>query len=254
LSLRIQMIPSPGGMNGANQYLMTYLIDDHIAVDAGSLGFHGAPSQQAAVHDILISHSHIDHLASLPAFLENTAPYTKQPVNIYGNESVVDCLRRDVFNDRSVSDVEARQSSRPYRLHTLQNLTPVEIGDVRITPVAVDHVVPTLGFILEKDNRTVVIASDTGPTDKIWEAASQKPNLRGVFLEATFPNSMRWLADISKHLTPEMFAEEIRKLPDLPVVVAVHIKARFYDDVLRELRALAMSNLVIGEPGKEYSF
>lgn len=253
LSLRVRLVASPGGMNGANQYLMSYLVDDHIALDAGSLGFHGTPEYQAKIRNILISHSHVDHIASLPVFLENTATIATEPLTVYGNEAVLDSLRRDVFNGR-VAPLPEHWSSPALRFQTLRSQEPVQIGDVQITPVAVDHVVPTLGFILEKEAKTVVVASDTGPTDEIWQTAAQKPNLQGVFLESTFPNSMLWLAEVSKHMTPSLFADEVRKLPNAPVVVAVHIKARYYEDVLRELKELPIPSLVIGEPGKEYSF
>lgn len=255
MSLRIRLIASPGGVEGASQFLMSYLIDDRIAVDAGSLGFYGSPHEQAAVRDVLISHSHIDHIASLPVFLENTHHFSSELVTIYGNSSVVECLKEDIFNDRVVDRevVDLTQSDR-VRLQTIVSKQPIQLDDVRITPITVNHVVPTLGFIIEKNTTAVVIASDTGPTDEIWTEAAKLPNLRGVFLEATFPDTMMWLAEVSKHLTPALLRQEIQKLPECPLVIAVHIKARFYQDVVRELQELKMPNLVIGEPGKEYSF
>ena len=52
------------------QFLTTYLINDVVAIDAGSLGFYGGPKQQSAIQHVIITHSHIDHVASLPIFLE----------------------------------------------------------------------------------------------------------------------------------------------------------------------------------------
>ena len=95
---------------------------------------------------------------------------------------------------------------------------------------------PTLGFLVEDGRSAVVIASDTGPTDLLWRRASEAPRLDAVFLEAAFPNAMAGFAEMSKHLTPELFGDEIRKLrnPDEVDVIAVHIKARFRDPIVAD--------------------
>ena len=71
--MKVTLIPSSMSMDGVeqNQYLISYLINDTLAVDAGGLGFYGSPEQQARVKHVLISHTHADHVASLPIFVEN---------------------------------------------------------------------------------------------------------------------------------------------------------------------------------------
>ena len=130
----------------------------------------------------------------------------------------------------------------------------VEAAGLRLTPIAVDHVVPTLGFLVEAPGVTVAIPSDTGPTESFWRAASLAANLKAVFLEASFPDVMSDLALRSKHLTPAMFAAETRKLTDRVPYVAVHIKPRFYDQVVAELTALELPDLQVGMPGETYVY
>src|SRR5204863_7561322 len=114
------------------------------------------------------------------------------------------------------------------QLSPLTARRPVEVAGVRLTPVPVNHVVPTFGFVIEDGSAAVVIPSDTGPTQEIWQAANRLPHLKAVFLEATFPNHMARLADLAKHLTPGLFAGEVQKLTRPAKVIAVHIKPRFY--------------------------
>ena len=97
---------------------------------------------------------------------------------------------------------------------------------MRVTPVEVSHVVPTLGFLIEDGDSAVVIASDTGPTEALWRLANQTPHLKAVFLEAAFPDAMSALAQIAKHLTPALFGAEVRKLARPVPVVAVHLKRK----------------------------
>src|SRR5206468_12905432 len=124
---------------------------------------------------------------------------------------------------------------------------PVELEGLRITPIPVDHVVPTFSFLVEDEHAAVLIVGDTGPTEAIWQYANRTPNLKAVFLEATFAASLAWLAEVSKHLTPSLFAREISKLKRKTGVVATHIKARYREQVIRELEALRLPGLEIGE-------
>lgn len=59
------------------------------------------------------------------------------------------------------------------------------------------------------------------------------------------------LACAAKHLTPALFGAEVAKLARPVPVVAVHIKAHFRPQILDELMALGLPNLVIGELGVE---
>ena len=43
----------------------------------------------------------------------------------------------------------------------------VSIGELTITAVAVDHIVPTLGFIVEDAESAVVFGCASGPTDRL---------------------------------------------------------------------------------------
>jgi ribonuclease BN (tRNA processing enzyme) len=247
-------VPEPG--QPPRQFLTSYLLNETVALDAGCLGLHRTPREQARVRHILLSHTHLDHLASLPMLLDNTYQSGSGCVTVYGNDAVLDCLRRDVFNDRLWPDFIRLSGERPpfLRLERLEPGRPVEVEGLRITPVPVDHAVPTLGFLVEAGSAAVLFPSDTGPTEAIWQRANATANLRAVFLEATFPQAMAGLAEVSRHLTPPLFAAEVRKLRRPARLIAVHISPRFYSEVVDELQALGLPNLEIGQPGKTYEF
>lgn len=60
-----------GSANCPGHPLSCLLIDDRVAVDAGALGWFAPPETQALVQHVLLTHSHIDHTAGLPIFLDN---------------------------------------------------------------------------------------------------------------------------------------------------------------------------------------
>src|SRR5262249_35233637 len=225
--------------NGPPHFLTSFLVNDSLAIDAGSLGLVSLQDQIKIKH-VLLSHSHMDHLASLPLFIENTFDPSRPPVTIHGNEHVIDCLRQDIFNDRLWPDFVSmsREGASFLKLQTFTPGRTISLAGLRITPVAVNHVVPTCGFIVDDGSAAVVIAGDTGPTEEIWQRANALPHLRAVFLEATFPNAMSDLADVAKHLTPELFAAEAAKVNANAAIIAVHLKARHYSSIVEELRAL----------------
>jgi ribonuclease BN (tRNA processing enzyme) len=177
-------------------------------------------------------------------------------VTIHAGEATLESLRRDVFNDRVWPDfIQMSEHGLPFvKVELLESRRPVEVCGLRLTPIPVDHVVPTFGFLVEAKGVTVAIPSDTGPTDEFWRAAGLAADLKAVFLEASFPNEKSELATVSKHLTPAMFAVEARKLARPATFIAVHIKPRFVDQVVEELAMLDLADLQIGKPGMTYEF
>lgn len=256
--MKITLIPSDttGAGVAINQYSTCFLINDHVAIDAGALGFYRGPAEQAKIRHLFLSHTHMDHLASLPIFLENIIGSGQPPVNVHASAEVQYCLRNDIFNDRVWANfIELTDNGRPFlKLQSIAHGQTVAVEGLRITPVTVNHAVPTLGFVIEDDKAAVIIAGDTGPTEEIWRRANQTPNLRAIYLEAAFTDANAALADLTKHLTPASFAREVKKVKVPVKFFAVHIKARFREAVIKELQALKLPNVEIAKFGTAYEF
>jgi ribonuclease BN (tRNA processing enzyme) len=255
--VKITLIPSSVSAAGVpRQYLTSVLIDESVVLDAGGIGLYRTPQEQARVRHLLLSHTHIDHLATLPIFLENAYEGHGEGVAVYGSAAVLDCLQRDIFNNRLWPDFIALSQ----RDRSFLKLVPFEPGEtiavdgLHITAVALDHVVPTVGFLVADGRATVAYVTDTAPTEEIWRRCNAAPDLRAVFLEATFPNELAALADVSKHLTPATFAAEVAKLSRPVRVLAIHLKARFHDQVAAELQALGLPNVEVARFDTTYTF
>jgi ribonuclease BN (tRNA processing enzyme) len=254
--MKVRLLGSSLQNAARRQYVSSYLINGTVAIDAGCLGFHGTPQEQEAIRHVFLTHSHTDHTASLPIFVENAWTPAGECAVIYGSPETLDAIQKHIFNEVMWPDfVALSRKMHPFlRLHTLRSEEPVEAAGLRILPVPMNHVVPTVGYVISDGRSSVVVAGDTGPTTRLWEVAYQTPNLRAVFLEACFPNSMTSLAEVSLHLTPEMFCREVAKMPSGITVVVVHIKVRYSKEVIRELHGLGLPNLEIGVCEDEYDF
>jgi ribonuclease BN (tRNA processing enzyme) len=254
--MKIQILGSSLHDTARRQYVSSYLVNGTVAIDAGCLGFYGTCQEQEAIRHVFLTHSHADHTASLPIFVENVRMRTGDCPRIYGSTETLDAVQKHIFNGVIWPDYVVLSKNMPpfMDLCPLQPEVAVEADGLQVTPVSVDHVVPTFGYVVSDGESAVVFGGDSGPTKRLWEIARQVAGLRAVFLEASFPNSMARLAKKSCHLTAEMFDREVAKIPAGVKVVAVHIKSHYHEQVVRELHALQLPNVVISECGREYNF
>ena len=113
---------------------------------------------------------------------------------------------------------------------------------------------PNVGLIIEDDRVALIFTSDTYCTDEIWAEAKTRAHLKAVFVDVSYPNELGWLAEASKHLTPELLAADLRKLDRDVDVYAVHIKPTNRKDVIRQLAELGNPRVGVGEINRVYEW
>jgi len=86
------------GASDAEHNLTGYLLDDWLAVDAGTLTSKLSFAQQARVSAVFISHSHADHTRDLPHLIHNRFSQNAPPLVVFAARDVLDLLMRDTFN------------------------------------------------------------------------------------------------------------------------------------------------------------
>ncbi|MDY7092594.1 MAG: 3',5'-cyclic-nucleotide phosphodiesterase [Acidobacteriota bacterium] len=253
--MKIRVLGSYGGENAGSR-MTCLLINDRVALDAGSLSQALTIEEQVAVHSIVLTHSHMDHTNSLPFFIENVFGKTDQPIHIYASVATIYAIRKYLFNNEVWPDFSRLPNHLlpSVQFHEIEADEARTIGDVTFTPVPVNHVVPTFGYLIEAGGSSVLWSSDTGPTQRLWEIANQRTDLKAICLETSFDNSMQEVADLSLHLTPRSMAEELAKLErDVPVYLH-HIKPPCASQIRREVAELKLSNVHFLEQGKTYDF
>jgi ribonuclease BN (tRNA processing enzyme) len=252
--MEIEVLGAFGGESTECQ-MTCLLLNDRIALDAGSLTQNLSLERQGEVSSIVLTHSHLDHTNSLPFFIENNFE-RRVPINVYASATTIYAIRQHLFNNSTWPDFSRLPNHLlpSVKFHQLEAEVPVTIDGVRFTPIAVSHLVPTLGFLIEQDGAAVLWSSDTGPTVRLWEVASLTPHLDAVFLETSFDNQLERIAELSYHLTPNMMAGELAKLEaDCPVFLH-HLKPPCVRAIHREVAALDLPNVEFLQQGRTHQF
>lgn len=256
--MRVKLLPSNVKGDGQFQLLTTFLINDCLTIDAGSIAIALQPDEMAAIRHVIITHSHNDHIACLPIFVAEAFTHLDSPVTIYGIEEVIFALKNFIFNDQIWPDFEViklmNQQDATINYQVLEPRKTVEIAGLRITPIPVNHVIPTCGMMVEDDHSTLIFSADTYSTEELWQIASQQENLRAVFVDVSFPNELEGLAAASKHFTPQSLAEDLKKLHREVEIYAVHIKPSNRNQVITQLQALNNPYISVAEIGRVYEW
>jgi ribonuclease BN (tRNA processing enzyme) len=252
--MRIEILGSYGG-ESVDCRMTCLLINDTVALDAGSLSQVLPISRQQNVQSIVLTHSHMDHTSSLPFFIENVFGKLREAVDVYASPATIYALRKHLFNNDTWPDFTRLPNHLlpVIRFHDLEEEVPVVIGGVRFTPIAVNHLVPTFGFLIENEGSKVLWSSDTGPTQRLWEIANRTEGLAGIWVDTSFDNAMQRIADVSGHLTPQSLAAELKKLERRIPILLHHLKPPCIAKIIEEVRALGNPDIGFVEQGKVYS-
>ena len=258
--VKIKLLPSTidaEGRASPEQRLSCFVVDGRVAIDAGSIAIGLCAEERARVRDVVVTHPHMDHVATLPIFVDDLFGFLEEPVRVHATAEVCELLARDVFNGTVYPPFQNFDNGRT----RVMEFVPFREGEefrvahLRFKAVAVSHIVPTVGLVLSDGARTLAFSSDTSATEEFWRVVNREPRLDALLIEASFPNHLKRLADVSGHLTPEALAAELRKLTHEDMdILAMHLKPSFRPQLVEELEALKVPRLVAMEPGREYEW
>ena len=234
--------------------LTSFLVNDSFAVDAGALTDALSFEEQRAITDVYISHIHFDHTLGLPFLIDNLFGSKDEPIRIHAHSEILNHLRTHVFNNICWPDFSVLPNpERP----TVQYVNvPVgkrtTICGLEVMPIWVNHQVPTAGLIVTDEGKSWVYPSDTRDTEEIWRVTNRLENPRLIFLECSFANEFKQLADESHHLTPNGVAKQLSKLNRITPVRIYHCKPSQIDVIANEIAEIDHPDLAMLEQDKTY--
>jgi 3',5'-cyclic-nucleotide phosphodiesterase len=255
--LELRVIGCHGGESPKHR-TSAFVLDDTIAIDAGSLTSGMELPAQSELEAVLVSHAHLDHIRDLATIADNRNQYGAPPLIVAGTRQTIAILKKHFFNGLLWPDFSKIPSVRrpAIRYLQLQPEKPVTIAGYRVCAIPVSHTIECCAFTVRGRDGTLGYSGDTGPTDRLWEVLSETEDLKALLMEVSFPNGESRLARVSGHHTPDTLARDMRKLnsgraKELPTLL-YHIKPSFQAVVERECARLRGLNLHVCGLGDHY--
>jgi ribonuclease BN (tRNA processing enzyme) len=223
--MRIRVLGCSGGIGGGLR-TTALLVDEDVLIDAGT-GVGDLPLQALArIDHIFVSHSHLDHVTSIPFLVDTVGGMRSAPVTVYGIKETLDTLRAHLFNWKLWPDfTQIPDAARPFMVYReIRVGETVDLGGRRITAIPANHTVPAVGYALESAEAALIYTGDTWVNDALWRVVNATPRLKYLIIETAFSDKEHDVAVASKHLCPRVLAQELGKMRADPEVYITHLK------------------------------
>jgi cAMP phosphodiesterase len=246
------------GSEGIGSNPPGFLVNDVMMLDAGTITSALSIEAQSRITDILISHTHLDHIKSLLFLADNIIGRIKKPVNIRAIPKVIDAIRKHLMNDLIWPDFTKIPTAKDPILAYVPMETgkTVKIAGLKVKAIPMNHPVPAVGFLVSDEKSSFIYSADTGPNEGLWKEAAKAKNLRAVIVDTSFPNSMDFVAGLSGHFTPGQLHQDLKKARvsyNVPIYI-YHIKPVHKKKVISELKALGRKKVMVLKEGMTYRF
>jgi len=227
-----------GGI-GAGTRTSAMLIDDDVLLDAGTGVGDLALDELSRIRHVFLTHSHLDHIAGLPLFLDSVFESRDgEHITVYGRSETLQAVQTHLFNwviwpDFSVLPTPEAPVLR-YRVCNPGDT--VAIGRREFTAVDVAHSVPAQGYTIHEAGKGFAVSGDTGTNRTLWPMLNSLPELRALVIEVSFPNAQENLARESGHYTPITMARDIAQLRHEPDIWLTAMKPGEEDVILHQVK------------------
>lgn len=223
--MRVKVLGCSGGIGGSLR-TTAFLVDDDVLIDAGTGVGDLSLEQLARIDHVFVTHSHMDHIAMIPMMVDTVGAMRNKPLTIHATRETLRILKDHLFNWLLWPDfTQIPRNSTPFMRYQETHVGDTFVTDGRrITPVPANHTVPAVGYLLEGSEGAMIFSGDTASCDAFWQVANSTPNLKYVVIETAFPNKEHDVAVASKHLSPDMLANELSKLKVPCQILVTHLK------------------------------
>lgn len=235
--MKLKILGCSGGIGGELR-TTSMLLDEDILIDAGTGAGDLSLDDMAKIDHIFVTHSHLDHVTSIPFIVDSVGDRRDKPLIIHSTQATQEILKQHLFNWKIWPDFsEIPSKDNPHmQYEDIFVGTTVEIGGRKITPLPANHVVPSVGFHLDSGESSLVFTGDTTTNDPFWVKINKIKNLRYLIIETAFCNQDKKLAIKSKHLCASMLAESLNKLECNPEIFISHLSPGKSDIIMNEVQ------------------
>ena len=239
--MKLKVLGCSGGIGGRHLRTTTLLVDNDILIDAGTGVGDISLAELMLIDHIFITHSHLDHVCSIPFLVDTVGGMRNKPLTVHASEPTLEIIRNHIFNWSIWPDFsQIPTPSKPFmRYEAMEQGQTDEHKGRKITSLPANHVVPAVGFQVDSGQASLVFTGDTTTHDPLWKVVNKIANLRYLIIETAFCNRERELAIAAKHFCPSLLAEELTKLEQSAEIFITHLKPGEVELTMQEIEDCA---------------
>jgi len=236
--VKLRILGCSGGI-GDDSDTTSLLVDSDILIDAGTGVGNLTSEELLQIDHIFVTHSHLDHIVFIPFLVDTVGFMRTKPITVYATQATLDTMKLHLFNWEIWPDfTKIPNSSTPYmRYETISQGEVVDLGGRKITALPANHVVPSVGYLIDSGRSSLVFSGDTTTNDELWPIVNAIDNLKYLIIETAFCEKKKDIAIRSKHLCPSLLSEELNKLKTNVKIYITHLREGEADLTMREIRA-----------------
>lgn len=188
----------------------SFLIDADVLVDAGTGVGDLTLDEMKGIDHVLLTHSHLDHIAALPLMIDAIASQRSSPVRIHALAGTIAAIKAHIFNNVIWPDFSRIPTvDAPFiTFHEIEIGQTLDITGKRIEVLPAVHTVPAVGYAVSAGGGCWIFSGDTERNPAFWERINQM-DVAALVIETAFSNREKDLAKRSLHLSPLALAEEL---------------------------------------------
>ncbi|HEY9051684.1 MAG TPA: 3',5'-cyclic-nucleotide phosphodiesterase [Gammaproteobacteria bacterium] len=236
--MRLRILGCSGGI-GQNLRTSSFLVDDDILLDAGTGVGDLSLDEMRKIKHIFVTHSHMDHIATIPLMVDTLFSELKQPLVVHARAETIDLFKQHIFNWAIWPDF-TELPTRDTPVLTFKPMKPgevVEISGRSIEMVEVNHTVPAAAYLVKQADKVLAYSGDTSTNDTLWQALNRQGNVDLLIVESAFSNHDLQLANLARHYCPSLLAADLKKLKHRPKLCISHLKPGEEKRIMDECRA-----------------
>lgn len=215
-----------------------FLLDGDVLIDAGSGVGDLTLDELVQIDDILLSHSHLDHVLGVPLLADSVMRrrHGRPPIRVHGLPDTLQALRTHLFNGQIWPDF----TRLPTPEQPILTLCPFQTGDLldlggrRVEVLPAVHTVPAVGFAVMAQAGAWVFTGDTAPNAALWARLRALP-VAHLVIETAFSDDEARVAEVSGHLHPRAVVRELAQLEQPARVHITHIKPGEMEAVMSDI-------------------
>ncbi len=251
--MELRILGCSGAIGGASRRTTSFLLGDEVLIDAGSGVADLDLDELARIRHIFLSHAHMDHIHMIPLMIDSVFDRLQQPVVIHGLAPTIKALQDHVFNDIIWPDFSTLPS-KDFPVMIYETMKPGDretVGEMHFNMIAVNHLVPTVGYVVEYPGGVFAFSGDTTTNDSLWQGLNELERLDHLIVESAFSNAELAMCEKSRHYCPQLLAEDLKKLKHKPHIYLTHAKPGEEEMIFQECCNLItdrpISHLSVGQ-------